>query len=377
MLNLNTSPDNTGGKNKVVGMLAAFAGYSVLIGGVLGLSVFIRRSIAHFDFTNLLNTDTEGVLRLLTMAATPVALFLIFQAVIRFIHKGVPSVTLRAAMLLAAAFFTYFIGVFLLPVADQDNLTLAIGGGLIISAVFDYFTERYETSFAWTILALMLFSAFSASVFWINSSEQDQKTRFAYAAALAEARDSSNAEVQLVRLQQAIEQDARLPLMMKAWPIKPSSDTVKNYLNKLIFNEKYLFRHYNLTIHAFDRNEDDALFVDQTTRRTAMSTEWEAAKTIAGNAGLRLGFAPDGANRYILRCKVERMKDPNHTVEIFCLFDQRYPQITQVYSHIFDNQPFKNLNALQQFDFAVMNGNRLVAEQGNVHPHSLVIALAN
>lgn len=377
MSNLNIPSDHPAAKGNVVTLLTAFAGYSVLIGGVVGLAVFIRRSIEHYDFTNLLNTDAEGVFRLLVVAAAPVALFLLFQSVIRLVHKGVLSITMRAAMLLAGAFFTYFIGVFLLPAAEQNNLAFAVGGGLVLTAVFDYFTERQATSFAWTILALMLFSAFSASIFWQNSSDRDQKIRFECAQALAEPRDTIYAERQLSRLHQAIEQDGKLPFLMKIWPIKPNSDTVKTYINQLIFNEKYLFRHYSLTVHAFDREEDDPLFIDQKTPRSAINKEWEAAKSITAHPNLRTSFAPDGANRYILRCKVERMKDPNHPVEVFCLFDQRYPQTTQVYSQIFDDQSFKNLSALHQYDYAVMNGNRLVAEQGNVHPQSLAIRLPN
>lgn len=376
MSNLNITSDNQPAKVNALSLLIAFVGYSVLMGGVSGLMVFIQRSVSRFDFTNLLNTDTTGIFILLAVAASPVLLFLLFQAVIRFIAPLVPSVTLRAAALLAAAFFTYFAGALLLPVAAQTNLALIIGGGLVITAVFDFFTEKEQTSFVWTILALMLFSALSTAVFWMSSSERDRLIRFECATALAESRDTVYAEQQLLKLQNGVEHDAQLPFLMRPWPIKPSSDTVKNHINKLTFNEKYLFRHYQLTVHAFDRDEDAPLFVDQKVTRTEIAKIWDDAKTVGNNAGIRLGFAPDGANRYIIHSRVNRMNDAGHPVELYMFFDQRYPQITQVYSQIFDNQAFKNMNSLQQYDYAVINGERLVAEQGNIPQQSIFTKLA-
>lgn len=378
MSNFNTTTETqalpqTGARSYLIAFIAFFT----MIICMVGLAECSRITAGQLDFNNLLNAGQGVILQLLLIAAAPVALFLLFQSLIRWVHTWDLSVTMRAIFMLVAAFASYAAGMLLLPEAAQDGLALAVGGGLLIAIIFDFATARKQTDFGWTILAFLLFSAFSAAVIWTSSTENNRKERFAYSEALASPRDTAQSEQLFVQLQQTIQQDAELPFLLKAWPIKPSADSVRNYLSKLVYQQKYLFRNYNLNIYAFDRGEEAPLLLDQFDSRSKVLQEWEQSQSIPGNENLRSGYAADGAYRYILRTRINRMRDEGHTVEVFCFFTQVFPQASQIYSQIFENQEFKKLSNLYKYDFALFNGERQVVEQGRFSAASLNTAVAN
>lgn len=372
MSNFNTTTETqTLPKNGVLSYLIAFTAFLTMMICVLGLAEFSRITAGKLDFSSLLNIGSNGKWYILLIALAPVVLFLLFQSLVRRVHSQHLSVAIRAAFMLAAAFVVYAGAMFLLPDAAQDGLVLAVGGGLLLSAVFDFATARNHTDFGWTILAFLLFSAFSAAVLWTTNVENDRQERFSYSEALSNPRDTAQAEPLFAQLQQTIQQDAGLPFLLKAWPIKPSADSVRNYLSKLVYQQKYLFRNYNLTIYAFDRGEEAPLLLDQFDTRSKVLQQWEQSQMVPGNENLRSGYAADGAYRYILRTRINRMRDEGHTVEVFCFFFQVFPQESQIYSQIFENQEFKKLSNLSRYDFALFNGDRQIVEQGRLASSSL------
>jgi signal transduction histidine kinase len=378
MSNFNTTTETQAlPQTGVRSYLIAFIAFFTMILCMVGLAECSRITAGQLDFNNLLNAGKGATLRLLLIAAAPVALFLLFQSLVRWVHTWDLSVTMRAVFLLVAAFAAYAVGMLLLPDAAQDGLALAVAGGLVIAVVFDFATARKQTDFGWTILAFLLFSAFSSAILWTTNTSNDRHERFAYAEALANTRDTAQAEQLFVQLNQTIQQDAQLPFLLKAWPIKPSADSVRNYLSKLAYQQKYLFRNYSLTTYAFDRGEEAPLLLDQFDARSKVLQQWDQSQPVSGNENLRSGYASDGTFRYILRSKINRMENEGRTVELYCFFTQVFPQQSEVYSQVFENQEFKNLSNLSKYDFSLFNGERQVVEQGRIAAASFNTAVNN
>ena len=342
----------------------AFAVFLIMIGSTAGLAEWGRHIATHLDFNNLLNADNGVLLQVALLALSSVPLFLLFQWLVRFLHRQNLGMAYKSAMLLAATFLVYGISILMLPPSAQGQLIWGVGGGLVLAAIFDYATAPRETHYGWTILAFILFSAFSAGVIWTHNAAGRRAERLTYAEGLANARDTAQAEPQFAELALRIQQDQQLPLLLKPWPIKPSADSLRNYLSKLAFEHKYLFRNYDLSIYAFDRNEEAPLLIDQFDPKSKVVNQWNQAQPVASNSALRFGYAPEGTPMYLLQTTVQRMKDPGHLVEIFCFFRQKYPQRSEVYAHIFGHQEFKGMKRLSEYDFALFHQKNQLVEQG-------------
>ena len=145
MSNFNTTTETQAlPQTGVRSYLIAFIAFFTMILCMVGLAECSRITAGQLDFNNLLNAGKGATLRLLLIAAAPVALFLLFQSLVRWVHTWDLSVTMRAVFLLVAAFAAYAVGMLLLPDAAQDGLALAVAGGLVIAVVFDFATARKQ-----------------------------------------------------------------------------------------------------------------------------------------------------------------------------------------------------------------------------------------
>jgi two-component system, NtrC family, nitrogen regulation sensor histidine kinase NtrY len=356
----------------------AFGIYLLLLLSVVGSAVLAHRaaydSSTFFDFDNLLRLSQSGASWLLLLGCLPVGLFLFFQMGSQAVQRMALPITWRGGALLLATFVAFGVGAFL-PGSEGVNLGLVLGFGLVVTALFDFLTDRSAPGFGWTVLALMLFSAFFASLMFDFSQKRDATIRSEYATALASVRDTATAEAHLQRLHTRIQNDPALPELLQPWPFKPSTDTLRNHFNRLVYAENYLFQHYRLQVYAFDRDEESPLLLDQREGRSSVLAQWNQAIPIG--EGVRSTFAPDGTHRYLLHVRANRMGDASHPAELFFAFDRSYPEPTQVYAQLFYNQPFKQLTRLGQYDFAVLHDGRLVAEQGRVNPVAYALAVPN
>lgn len=377
MSDLKDNTYSTDGKNRpftpTIGVFIAFA---VMITSVTVFGEWIRRASSRIDLGNLLDNRSVDILLFSAIAFIPFVLLLCFQFLVRKLSRGEIPVIYKGIALIVATILVYIGGSLLLPAAAQSTLAWLVGGGMLTALLFDIFTEEKETTFSWTILALLTVNFLSATGLWLYYKAQNANIRQGYANALSMSRDTAYSEPELAKFEQALQNDQRLPFLLKAWPIKPSSDSIRTYLSKLSFEQKYLFKYYNIKAFAFDRTETTPLLLDQVEDRLEINAIWEKATVIPGLTNVKQDYAGSGAHRYLVRAVINRMSDPNHPVEIFCFFEENYPQNTQIYSQIYTDKAFKNLALLPRFNYAVTRERQLVVEQGTISPKSLGMSLS-
>ena len=350
---------------------SGFFAYLVLILAVLGLSEYARMLASQLHLSTITGAGSASFPQLVVIGALPVLLFLVFQALIRWVRTQLGQQLQRALLILLASFVAYGAGVMLLPQEAQSGLAVAVAGGLLITLLFDLFTEKEETGFGWTVLALLSFAAFSATVLWSEVKSREEARAASAATALAEPGDTLFSEPALAYFYEQLTADQQLPLLLKPWPIKPSSDSIQLHISKLLFDQKYLFHQYQLQVLAFDRGEETPLLLNQREGRKAVLAQWESAQAIPNKPFLRLGEAETGTHRYLLQLTINRMSDEKHPVELFCFFDLLYPESSKVYANIFAQAAYKGIEELGNYDFAVYSNQRLVAEQGLVSNEAL------
>jgi two-component system, NtrC family, nitrogen regulation sensor histidine kinase NtrY len=326
-----------------------------------------------FDFDNLLNLGPLGFLSLLGIIALMLGLFL-------FSHRmmtTVQSLDLPRAKRVVAMFGAGLVVVGLSIPLGMNPLFVGLFA-LLYAAVFDAFVHWESTGFGWIVCWLLLFSLFASTLLYRYNTLKDKQLRIAYAEALADDRDTATAEKLLPRIFEEIKKDSQqIGQLLKPWPFKADPAQLQTRLNELVFRENYLFQHYRLRVFAFDRENQPIVMEQALGHEQVLREQWEKAQPLPGTPEIRFRTDDAGKFRYLLRFGALRVGDAAQPATIFVFLDHDYPAPTRVYAQLFYNIPYKDLDRLARYDFAVLKNQQLVVEQGQSNAVFAATDLAN
>lgn len=334
---------------------------SLLVGVEVYRQLVFHSSI-NFDFDNLLNFDSFSAMAFAGIILLLIALFLFGHRLIQTTQQMALPFASRAAGIGLSGLLLY-----LVCLAYQGHLQVAplyiAVFALVYVGAFDFFMDWKTPGLGGVALWLLFFSLSSALLLYRYNNLKDSGVRSDYARSLATDRDTAQAEVQLKKVAERIRRDTQLFRLLKPWPFKPQTSELRAHLNDLIYPERYLFQHYRLGVYAFDK--EGVLPRDQSKGRDFVEAEnWNRATPLPDAPDIRYGTDAEGIFRYMLKISALRMGDPTQPAEVYCFFDHQYPQPTRVYSEVFYHLPYKNLDRLPQYDFAVLKNGKLVVDQG-------------
>lgn len=346
--------------------LAAVYYLLTMLSLLVGVEVYrqlVFHSDLNFDFDNLLNFDSLSALAFFGIILLLIALFLFGHRLILTTQQlALPAAS--KAIGIALSGFILFVVCLVLQGQLQVAPLYITAFALVYVSAFDFFMDWKTPGLGGIALWLLFFCLSSALLLYHYNDLKDSEVRLSYARALSSDRDTAFAEPQLIKILPQIRRDTQLNRLLKPWPFKPQSSELRAHLNTTIFPEQYLFQHYRLAVYAFD-GDGQVLPLDQSKGRDFVVTEnWERAKPLPGAADIRYGSDAGGIFRYMIKIPALRMGDPTQPAEIYCFFDHQYPQPTRVYSKVFYPLPYKNLDRLPQYDFAVLKNGKLVVDQG-------------
>jgi len=347
-----------------------FAAAGVAYLGAMGMLFATGLLMRHLVFLGNINFDFDNLLNLNGLALWGMFGLLIWVAGAFFVSHRLVSEAKRARltrMERGAAMGAS--SVLLLGICLATSFPLYIlAFCLVYVAMLHFFTHDPEPGFGWIVAWMLLLSLFSAILLYNFNFHKDRAQRLAYAEALATDRDSEEVEKDLPELWAAFQRDTvQLGLLLKPFPFKADVEDVRSFFNKKLFAENYLFQHYRLNVYAFDQN-GQPLLKDQTqSLEWALQENWAAGQTLKQQSApgeVRLHTDKDGKFRYMMLLRPNRMGDPTQPAQVFCFLDHEYPKQTRVYARLFYNTPYKNLQGLARYDYAVEKFGRMVVESG-------------
>ncbi|HLP95120.1 MAG TPA: HAMP domain-containing sensor histidine kinase [Saprospiraceae bacterium] len=356
----------SGGTAVVISLFAhLLAMFSIGIGAeAIRQMIFLSKQ--NFDFDRILLLGVNGFVALAGVVALMVGLFLFSHRLI----KGTQSLALGRNQRYAGIGIAAMVLALLLSIMGNDaNQVLWLTGfGLVYGFMLDAMVHWQGNSFGWGIFWLVMFSFFSSSQLYRHSELRDQKTRMQYAQALAEDRDTIMAEKFLPRIILHLMQDASvLGKMLKPWPFKAEANEMRDYVNRKVFAENYLFQHYRLSVFAFDKDNQPILLGQTLGYEQVVLGNWATAKPISSSNDIRFGYDEEENPRYIVQLALNRMEDPAQPASLYLFFDLKHPAPSRTYTHLFFNSPLKGLSQLPQFDFSIVQKGKLTVDQGLVN----------
>lgn len=345
-----------------------------------GVEIF-RQLVLHsniaFDFDNILNLNAFSLVAIAGILLLMLGLFL-FSHRMMFTVKDAGLGRKERLGLMGGAALVFAIVCFVLGDGMQINLLLIIAFGIAYTALFDAYAHWDAPGFGWIVCWLLLFSLFSSSLLYRYNYVKGQSDRLEYARALATERDTASAEKLLPEVNEIFRRDSQqLNILLKPWPFKAKADTLRDHFNALIFDKNYLFQHYRLNVFAFDKEKQAILRGQTGDYAFAVTDNWDKGVALPNAPGIRYHTDAEGKFRYMLRLNVLRMGEAAEPVSIFCFFDHEYPKPTRVYAQLFYNTPYKDLDQLRQYDFALRKDGKLAVEQGQANVALLDTPLQN
>ncbi len=335
-----------------------------VLAGVEVLRRLVFYSGIEFDFDNILNSDRVALLAVGGVILLMVGLFLFSHRMMMTV-KRVKLELPQRGIALGIATVIMFAVCGLLSKDLVISPVYVVGLALLYALVFDAFVHWQEPGFGWIVCWLLVFSLFSSLLLYEYNSRKDSQIRLTYAEALVSDRDTPELEKQLPEVLAAIRSDSqRLNVLLKPWPFKPKAADLKSYFNSLLFEKNYLFQHYRLNVYAFDRGTEPLLLDQNQGYANVVQENWGQGMPLPDAPGIRYRTDEDGKFRYMAELPAYRMGDPTQPARVYCFFDHEYPAATRVYSQLFYNLPYKNLERLGRYDFAVLKKGRLIVEQG-------------
>jgi two-component system nitrogen regulation sensor histidine kinase NtrY len=327
---------------------------------VLVAKQLIFRSRLGFDFDNILGIGTAGFLTLVGIIGLMVGLFLFGHRLMLTVRSLALSRTARSGAIAGAV-----AALALVSIPLGINPVYVALFALLYAAAMDLFVHWEGHGFGWVVVWVLLFSVFASTLLYQYNEQHDQNQRSNYAQALASARDTASAEYLLPKFLAAIQLDSSaISQTLKPWPFKANQSELITQLNAIALQSPYLFQHYRLKVAAFD-NENQPILLGQTFGyQEVVNENWANAQALNDNGAIRYHTSADGTFRYILRFTLSRAADVTQRVQLFVFLDHAHPAPTLAYTQIFYNSPYKNLDHLSRYQFAVQKNGRILVEQG-------------
>ncbi|MBL7827209.1 MAG: HAMP domain-containing histidine kinase [Saprospiraceae bacterium] len=360
------------------GLKAGIAGLSMsLIMAAIPLTILVARQLIFnsrigFDFDNFLTIGAGGWLALTGLVIFISGLFLFGHRLALTVRQLELSKMQRwIAIGLGAAVIA------VVAVSLDIQLVYAVAVSVLYAVTMDTFVRWEGNGFGWIVVWVLLFSGFASTLLYHYNGENDRALRLQYAQALVVERDSSAAEPLLPVLLADIQQDsAKISRILKPWPFKADISEVRAHLNSLVLRHNYLFQHYRLNVAAFDQENQPVLLGQTLTYQEVVEVQWNAAQPIGSNPDLRFLRINNGKSKYLLRFAGVRGIDVGQKAQVYVLLEHEYLAPNQAYTQLFYRRPYKNLNHLSRYTFAVRNQGNILAEQGRGSLQALSIPFA-
>ena len=373
--NVSTLPTGAGTKLGLSIFSYLLSMLSILI-GMEAMRQVVFQSRMGFDLDHVLNLGVLGFLTLVGLVALMVGLFLFSHRLIIEIRRfqlayNQRLVSIGVATLLFGAFS------FMVPLPEL-NLLWGVFFGLLYVLTLDAFVHWQGAGFGWAMSWLVLFSLFASTQLYRFNGLHDKALRLEYAQSLVADRDTYLAETALEFVIDKIQADsANVGRMLKPYPFKAGAEEMREYLNRMVFDENYLFQHYRLGVFAFDKDNQPILQGQTLGYEQVVLGTWATAKQIASRNNFRFENGSDGVSRYLVQLKVNRMGDGTQPATVYLFFDLVHPAPTRTFSQLFFNSPLNGLRQLPRYDFSISKNGQLTVDQGLANMSLLGAKLTN
>ncbi len=307
-----------------------------------------------FDFENVLNLSRSGMVALISMLTLMFAHFLFSHRIMLGVSaiglsKQARFTALLAALALAAPVLV-FIG---LPLPIPQFLL----GLMVFILVYDLFIDTGESNILWLFFWLVVLSIYSALLFFTFDVQKDVTRRTDYARILANPHDLA-AEAALLQLDSGIRQDLEIQHLLSdgdAFTLRPEAAEA---LQRLLIEKGYLYNNYRFQVLV--GTPEGSLTEIPPDGELEVGERFRKAMAISEN--VRLDLRPRREPMYLLKLTSNPHRDYGYQAYLEVRVGSRAP--SRFLTELLINEPYRGLEHLQSYEYAIYNNGALIQSQG-------------
>ncbi len=345
--------------------------YLSIFGFILTLTAVFKTLVFNtsldFDFNNIFDLGTNSLLAVTGIILLLITLFLFSHRMMMTIKRIGLN---RNQRLLALGISMFGILPILLKIdfiiSPQYILVLSI----IFILVFDLFIDNNTPNFTWLLIWLVLLSAFPSILLFRYNAYKDNVIRQAYAKELTDPEDAI-VEKSLEDLQDKMASDPTIGVRISSKINEITPSDIYKELDQHFTNDTYLFYNYAYAIYGFDK-DNRAILSGQELDWEAMALKLEnASPTKSKNQNIKYWSNDRGKSAYLVQFDLPRKDIEGESINLVMEIQRQRREPSKVYTELLKDKPYKNLEKLSKYDYAVYKNNRRIDYEGNIYGNSL------
>ncbi len=326
----------------------------------------------NYDFNNVFNLDSKSITAIVAVVILLTALFVFSHRMILIVKKmEIPLKRRLVALGLAnlLAFPIFYASDFLI----HWGILFAISFTLII--FFDLFVDRQNVDFLYFIFLLGILAFFPSVLLFMYNSYLDNTIRSDYARELSELRDpyaerSFKKLINFVKSDPVIGKQVEVPV-----GFKNKARPIENQIDLFLTSDNYLFYNYKYKVSLFNRYHSPKLEEQTQNSYDAFQTKLNKATPLKGS-NKDLYFYENADEQewsYLLEIPILGGESNSQGKTMVLEFIRSRREQSKVYTELLVDQPYKELERLSKYDFAVYHNKKQLDSKGNIYGSVLTL----
>jgi len=357
-------------KNKQFG-LTVMSYFSIVLSFLSLTAVFkmiVFNSSLNYDFNNVFNLDSKSIVAIVAVVILLTALFVFSHRMILIVKKmEIPFQRRLIALGLAnlMAFPIFFAFDFLI------NWGILFAISFILIIFFDLFVERPHVDLLYFIFLLGILAFFPSVLLFMYNSYLDNTIRSDYARELSELRDPY-AEHSIENLVKFVKKDKVIAAQIDSivFPFTTESEKIEDQLDVFLTSDNYLFYNYKYKLNLFNKYHVPTLTEAQGNYEAFQNKLRKATRVKSDHTDLELYFYENTEEQnwsYLLEIPISGNIDNHQKNTMILEFIRSRREQSKVYTELLVDQPYKRLQRLNKYDFAVYHNRKQLDSKGNIY----------
>ncbi len=361
-------------ENKQFG-LTVMSYFSIVLSFLSLTAVFkmiVFNSSLNYDFNNVFNLDSKSITAIVAVVILLTALFVFSHRMILIVKKmEIPLKRRLVALGLAnlLAFPIFYASDFLI----HWGILFAISFTLII--FFDLFVERQNVDFLYFIFLLGILAFFPSVLLFMYNSYLDNTIRSDYARELSELRDpyaerSFKKLIKFVKSDPVIGKEVEVPILFK-----DNARPIENQIDLFLTSDNYLFYNYKYKVSLFSRYNSPKLEEQTQHSYDAFQKKLNKATLLKGSNKDLYFYENADEQEWSYLLEIPILGDDANAQEktMVLEFIRSRREQSKVYTELLVDQPYKRLQRLSKYDFAVYHNKKQLDSKGNIYGSVLTL----
>jgi signal transduction histidine kinase len=345
--------------------------YLAIFGGILMLtSVFktlVFSTSLNFDLDNVFDLDLNSVFAVTGLILLLIALFLFSHRMMMTIKKIGLN---RNKRLLAIGLAALVCSPFLIYIDFIISPVYLMFLAFFFVLVFDIFIDNNSPNFTWLLIWLVILAAFPSILLFRYNGFKDSLIRKAYAKELTDPKDLI-VENSLDKLKTKILSDSLLKSGLTSPPFEIDEASLRKKIDPLFITDNYLFYNYTYKVSGFNKF-NEAIIKGQEIEKENIELKLESSERTP-TKDVKYWSNDLGKSSYLLDVYLPANDNTDHTVLLVLEFQRQRREQSKVYTELLNDRPYKNLDKLSKYDYAVYKNNRRIDYEGKTYGISLTI----